>query len=218
MSAAESEAGNVAAAEPSSLRLVGTLGLAGLLSGLILVAVYELTLPIIDANDARALREAVFQVLPGTVEIQKLTVQGAALAQAAEDAEGPAIYRGLDDQGASVGYAIPAAGNGFQDTIRVIYGYDPVQRQVVGFQVLDSLETPGLGDKIAKDQDFLDNFKALAVDPQIVAVPEGAKRAANEVDSITGATISSKAVVKILNAGNAQWLPRLPEAGSEEGR
>ena len=222
MSAVQHDAGVAAAPEPSSLRLVGTLGLAGLLSGLILVAVYELTLPIIEANNARALREAVFQVLPGTVEIRKLSVQGAALAEADDDAEGPAIYGGLDDGGALVGYAIPAAGNGFQDVIRVIYGYDPVRRQVVGFQVLESRETPGLGDKIFKDQAFLDNFDALAVDPQISAVPKGAKQAANEVDCITGATISSKAVVRILNAGNAQWLPRLPEAaaqgGPEEGR
>jgi hypothetical protein len=35
------------------------------------------------------------------------------------------------------------------------------------------------------------------------------------VDGISGATISAKAVVKILNAGNKEWLPRIPAPGSE---
>ena len=51
-------------ADPSSARLVATLGFAGLLSGLIIVSVYEATLPRIEAYKAKVLREAVFEVLP----------------------------------------------------------------------------------------------------------------------------------------------------------
>jgi electron transport complex protein RnfG len=57
--------------EPSSLRLVATLGLAGLLSGLIIVSVYEATLPAIEAYKAKVLREAVFKVLPGVERMQR---------------------------------------------------------------------------------------------------------------------------------------------------
>ncbi len=49
---------DLAPEEPSSFRLVATLGLAGLLSGLIIVSVYEATLPAIEAYKARVLREA----------------------------------------------------------------------------------------------------------------------------------------------------------------
>ncbi len=49
--------------------------------------------------------------------------------------------------------------------------------------------------------------------PPIVTVKRGSKTAANEVDAITGATISSKAVVRIINEGNTRWLERLPGPG-----
>ncbi len=64
-------------------------------------------------------------------------------------------------------------------------------------EILDSRETPGLGDKIYKDAAFVANFASLSVDPEIVAVKKGNKSAPNQIDAITGATISSKAVVKI---------------------
>ncbi|MHC4142111.1 MAG: FMN-binding protein, partial [Planctomycetota bacterium] len=46
-------------------------------------------------------------------------------------------------------------------------------------------------------------------EPEIVVVKDG-RDADNEVDAITGATISSKAVVKIINEANTRWLDLLP--------
>jgi len=82
-------------------------------------------------------------------------------------------------------------------------------------EILDSRETPGLGDKIYKDADFVANFDDLAVDPVIKAVKKGLKLAPNEIDAITGATISSKAVVRIINEGRERWEKRLPFPGTE---
>ena len=53
------------------------------------------------------------------------------------------------------------------------------------------------------------SFDDLSIDPQVVAVKKGSKAAANEIDAITGATISSKAVVRIINQANARWHQRL---------
>jgi electron transport complex protein RnfG len=197
--------------EPGSARLVATLGFAGLLSGLIIVSVFEATLPTITAYRAKVLREAVREVLPGTVDMQRLVFRdGRLIVKEGEEKDEEALFRGYDTQGRLLGYAIPSAGPGFQDTIRLIYGYRPIERMVVGMQILQSRETPGLGDKIYKDAAFVANFRALAIDPEIRAVKKGTKSAANEVDAITGATISSKAVVRIINEGNARWLERLP--------
>ena len=85
-------------------------------------------------------------------------------------------------------------------------------------EVLESRETPGLGDKIVKDQNFLGNFKALEVVPEIIAVASGTKSKENEVDSISGATISSKAVVRIMNAGNEHWKKLIDEKTESEGQ
>lgn len=200
--------------EPTSARLILTLGFAGFFSGLAIVAIYEVTLPTITANKARELREAVFKVLPGVSQLKKLAFkENQMVADAKPGKDVPFVYGGYDGSGAFVGYAIPANGVGFQDTIGLLFGYKPANRLVVGMEILESRETPGLGDKIFKDAAFVANFKALAIDPTIALVKKGKKNAANEVDAITGATISSKAVVKIINVSLKTWLPRLPPTG-----
>ncbi|HLE85142.1 MAG TPA: hypothetical protein VJG13_12450, partial [Thermoanaerobaculia bacterium] len=57
---------------PETPRLVLTLTVAGLLSGLTIVSAYRLTLPRIQANQAEALRRAVFEVLPGAERMERL--------------------------------------------------------------------------------------------------------------------------------------------------
>ena len=201
---------------PSSLRLVLTLAIAGLVSGMAIIGIYEATLPTITENKARELREAVFKVLPGVSQMQALVYRdGELIVVEAPDKDEPVIYGGYDEQGDFVGYAMPAAGPGFQDTIGILYGYKPAEKIVVGMEVLESRETPGLGYKIYKDAVFVGGFSALSVEPEIVAVKKGTKSQPNEIDAITGATISSKAVVRIINETHAQWSAQLSAPGSE---
>ena len=204
---------------PSGPRIVVTLALAGLLSGMALAGVYHITKPVIEANEARALRGAVFKVVPGAFAVQRYVLRDNRLAPVAEDelTSEPAIYAAYDEEGRFLAYAIEGAGPGFQDTIRLLYGYDPSQKQIVGLHILESRETPGLGDRIYKDAAFGENFKALAVHPKIVLVKDD-RSSNNEVDAITGATISSRAVVNILNSSNGQWLGRLPPPGQAPPR
>ena len=201
---------------PSSLRLVLTLAIAGLISGIAIIGIYESTLPTITANKARELREAVFKVLPGVSQMQALVYRDGELVAVQEpDKDEPVVYGGYDERHEFVGYAMPAAGPGFQDTIAILYGYKPADALVVGMEVLESRETPGLGDKIYKDAEFVGGFSALSVEPEIVAVKKGTRSSANEIDAITGATISSKAVVRIINEAHDAWSGKLPPPGSE---
>jgi len=201
---------------PSSIRLVLTLALAGLVSGIAIIGIYESTLPTITANKARELREAVFKVLPGVSQMQQLVYRDGELVASEEvGKDEQAIYGGYDQKGDFVGYAIPGEGPGFQDTIGLLYGYTPDRNLVLGMEVLESRETPGLGDKIYKDVDFVGSFRALSVEPKIIAVKKGTRSEANEIDAITGATISSKAVVRIINETHAVWSARLSQQGTE---
>ena len=196
--------------EPSSVRLALSLAFAGFISGMAIISVYEATLPTITENKARELRIAVFKVLPGVQRMETLQfADGKLTVRTAEGADEDTVYAGYDTNDALVGYAVAGEGPGFQDTIKVLYGYMPEQRKVVGMEILDSRETPGLGDKIFKDLEFVANFDDLAVDPEIKAVKKGSKSAPNEVDAITGATISSKAVVRIINEARSRWDGRL---------
>lgn len=203
------------------IRLIATLGIAGFVSGLILVTAYLATQPIILRNQARALEAAIYRVVPGSTTRKAFLVQDGKLVpeegQAGASQPDNVVYGAYDSNGKLLGYAIPGEGAGFQDTISLIYGYDPHERKIIGLEILESRETPGLGDKIVKDQTFHANFQDLSVEPQVVAVKHGTKSADNEVDSISGATISSKAVVSIIQKENTRFLPVLNSArGSEE--
>lgn len=207
----------MSAQEAGPLRMMLTLGVAGLCSGLILVGVYIATAPRIERNRAEALEKAVFEVLPGSTSKRAFVRDGDAVVAFEEEGvpKGDAVFAGFDEGGNLIGFAIPAEGSGFQDVIGLIYGFDPNSRAVIGMRVLRSLETPGLGDKIIKDQDFVSNFDALAVDPQIEVTKKGRTKP-NEVDAISGATISSKAVVRIINESNGRWLEDLPKVEDKE--
>jgi electron transport complex protein RnfG len=77
-----------------------------------------------------------------------------------------------------------------------------------------------LGDRIEKDPAFLENFRALdvsltadgsALNHAVVTVKSGSKQNPWEVDGITGATISSRAIGTILDASTARWIPVLQQ-------
>lgn len=192
----------------SASRIILTLAIAGLISGLAIVGIYEATFETIAENRARELRNAVFTVLPGIDNMREMVYREGRLVAGEAAAEESSVYAGYDSNGEFKGYAIPARGPGFQDTIVLLYGYRVDTARVVGMQVLESRETPGLGDKIFKDPDFVAEFSSLSVQPGIVLV-KGGSSAENEVDAITGATISARAVVRIINQANEYWLDKL---------
>lgn len=201
-------------------RLIVTLAVAGFVSGLVLVTVYVRTAPLILENQKAALEAAIYKVVPGSISRKAFEVEDNKLVPYEGDGlpMENAVFAAYNDDGELLGYGIPSEGPGFQDTIKLIYGYNPETKKIIGMEVLESKETPGLGDKIIKDQDFVDNFKSLSIEPEVVAVKTGTRAAANEVDSISGATISSKAVVKIINAGNEKFLPLITSAQESEER
>jgi len=190
----------VAPEQASSLRMIASLGSAGAFAGLLIVVVYNLTLPAIEAHRALVLQRAVSEVLndPARYEVLYATAQKVFESPPAPEAEEGAekIFVGFDADGRATGVAIKAAAAGFQDVITLIYGFDPASGKLMGMKVLSSKETPGLGDKIEKDLRFVAQFKNAA--PPLAAVKR-ATGAAGEIDSITGATISSRAVVRIIN-------------------
>ncbi|MBT8399652.1 MAG: FMN-binding protein, partial [Rhodothermia bacterium] len=123
-----------------------------------------------------------------------------------------------DSAGTLAGIAVEARGQGYQDVIRILYGYETGCECIVGMKVLESKETPGLGDKIEKDARFLANFDSLDVridgpDGEllhpIVLVKSGAKTDAWEVEAITGATVSSQAIADIIGSSAAAIAPVL---------
>ena len=158
-------------------------------------------------------------MLPAAETLTPVTVGADGALKVTADGSDPLpVFLGLDAAGRLVGAAVTAAGMGYQDTIRVIYAYAFDRQAIVGIRVLESKETPGLGDKIETDPAFQRNFAnldvSLAEDGRgllhpIETVPAGEKIAAWQIDAITGATISSEAIGDMLNGSAQRWVPAL---------
>jgi electron transport complex protein RnfG len=186
--------------QTSALRMVLSLGGAGAIAGLLIVVVFDATFATIEAHKAEVVRRAVAEVLKGPARYETYYVGEQGVVR--ELPAGPPgqgaekIYVGFDVEGRAMGVAIEAAEAGFQDVIALLYGFDPRTGRLLGMKVLESKETPGLGDKIEKDHAFVAQFDGLQ--PPLAAVKR-ASGAPGEVDAISGATISSRAVVRIIN-------------------
>jgi Na+-translocating ferredoxin:NAD+ oxidoreductase subunit G len=186
----------------SSPRLVATLAVAGAVAGFFIVLVYQWSQPRIEAHQARVLAAAVEEVLDGPSSTRTFFMVDGRFtdspAAAVDTTAVDRIYVGYDEAGAPVGVALAGAKPGFQDVIRVLFGYDPAGGRVLGMKVLESKETPGLGDKIEKDEGFVGEFRGVTT--PLEGVKEARRTdAPNEIVMITGATISSQAIVDIIN-------------------
>ena len=202
-------------------RMIRTLVVVAMLSGFLIVSVVQATLPRITENKRRAVERAVFSVLPGATTSVAYSVESDGLVRLEnEDVPGQKAYAGFNEAGELVGVALEAAGQGYQDVIKILYGYSPEQNCITGMYVLESKETPGLGDKISKDEAFVANFDVLdvtlnadktALANPITYVKHGTKNEAWQIDGISGATISSKAIGEMLNESAQTMIPYLRE-------
>jgi electron transport complex protein RnfG len=168
-----------------ALYMVSVLGLVGLISGTSLVLVYRYARPLIEENREKELRTAIFNIVPGAARYEKASERG------------EEFFKVYDNGGRLLGYAFIAEGNGYQGKIRLIAGVRKDLATLYGIEVLESVETPGLGGEIVS-RAFKGQFASLEFMPEIECV-KGKKEKPNEIEAITGATISSMSVANILN-------------------
>lgn len=195
-------------------RLIATLGITGALAGLLIVLVHDWARPRIEAYQAQVLRLAVQEVLHQPARYDRLFVYAGAITSllpAGTDSTGvERVYLGYDANELPVGFAIVTSKAGFQDQIRVIFGFDPRSGRLLGMKVLESKETPGLGDKIEKDSGFVAAFRGVSA--PLLGVKSGSgKGDPHEVDMITGATISSRTIVDAINLALERLRPQLED-------
>lgn len=199
-----------------SRKMIIVLTLVAMMSGLLVVLVSQFTAPLIAENQRLAIEQAVKTVIPGVASHSEFFLEDGRLVDSKSQADSPGIYAGYDEQGRLLGIALRGAAQGYADMIHLLFGYDPKCECIRGIRVLKLAETPGLGDKIIHDKQFLKNFEALdarvsidnaALANAIVTVKAGTKQHAWEIDAISGATISSVAVGKAINDAAQQLLP-----------
>ena len=111
-----------------------------------------------------------------------------------------------------VGWVFKVVGSGFADKIELVAAVDGLFEKFAGFDVLASNETPGFGDQI-KEMFFREQFMGAPAD-RLSLVSTGSRQ---EIDStivaISGATVSSTAVVEAMNV----YVPQIKEQLQQKG-
>lgn len=189
------------------LKLGGILLLVTAIAGGALSMVNSITRPKIELQRRLALERALTKALP--------TANKNAIVPIKE--ENQTYYKGFatPDTTGLVGYAFVAKGKGYSSTIETMVGVDTLG-SITGLAILHQVETPGLGTKIeeikyGEDKPWFQvqfvgrKWKYLAVDKD-----------KGEITSITGATISSRAVANSIKEGLKSLENRL--GGFEEAR
>jgi len=170
-------------------RMVAALALVGMLSGLVLVFVYQYSMPKIKKNLTKATISSIKNIFPKMKDVKIIKKYK----DRSKD-----IIKVVDKDGKTLGYACAAKGNGYQGTIELVLGTNSDISNLEGFEVLESQETPGLGAEIT-GMAFRKQFIGLSITHLIEYVKNKKPDQPYEIEAITGATISSRAVVNILN-------------------
>ena len=115
------------------------------------------------------------------------------------------LYVGYAEDGRTiVGYAFPIGGSGFWGPIFGMVAVDPEAARVLGIAFYRHSETPGLGARITEDW-FTKQFQGLPLHPIegdkkiFYLKPAGTGKARDELDAVTGATGTSRAVEAFVN-------------------
>lgn len=138
------------------------------IAGLLLSVVYAITQPRIQQTKRGQEELAVKEVLPEAKQIDKI------------ENDNLIYYNALDDKGQLLGYIFISEAKGYSSILNAVVAVGP-DAKIIAVKILEQNETPGIGSKIT-GEGFLQKFKN--------------KTKNDSIDTITGATISSSALIK----------------------
>ena len=152
------------------IRYALTLGVICVVASASLAIVHSMAQPRIVASALAEEEASLKDVLPGADRFEPVKAKDDIL-----------YYKAFDLNGQEMGVAFKAQGKGYSSTIETMVGMS-VQGEILAIKVLSQKETPGLGANVA-EPDFAARFSQKSIQDL------------NKVQAITGATISSRAVI-----------------------
>ena len=173
-----------------------------LVAAVALALTNEVTKGPIEAQKLAAKMDALNTVLPGC-EYTQIEYEGLAEGSVLDE-----IFEGKDASGATVGYALTAAPQGYGGPIPITVGIS-TEGYITQTYVGALQETAGLGSRVGEDE-FKSQFIAIAADPDTLR---------DDVDTIGGATVSSGAFVNAVSeilTYSKKTLGIAPNAGDKD--
>lgn len=177
-------------------KMAFSLGITAAVAGLLLAFANQATISKIKSNQEKEIADSIYKLDPNVKKYRSEIVAG------------HRIYAVYDKNNRLSSYCILTSGNGYQGKIRILIGLALDFKTLNGIEILENIETPGLGGKISQSF-FKNQFKKLQFIPRITYVKGRKPLHKNEVQAITGATISSSSVVKIVNKTLSETVPEL---------
>ncbi len=209
----------------STVMLVVVLTLVCLISALALAFVNELTEDRIAAQKLAAKLRAVEEALPrDDLQYDNNPSQDVLSIPEWKEKDDTAkeIYLGKRG-GEIIGAAFTSVGEGYGGFITVMMGVDPAGK-LTGIEILEHLETPGLGANIDNPELFKNQFMGRSPEGspegKLVVAKSGQAKNGWEIEALTGATVSPRGVVQAINDGLAifsKYRDQIltPEGGAE---
>ena len=121
------------------------------------------------------------------------------------------VYRAVTQNGDHAGWVLLVTGQGFADKVELLLGLNAEASQITGVYILDQKETPGLGNKIVEDE-WRAQFAGKSTQQPLEIVKRKAEKD-NEIEAVTGATISSETVKDMVNRAAADFRRQLASGG-----
>lgn len=107
------------------------------------------------------------------------------------------------------GWVVKSKGQGYADKIELLVGLDADAQKITGLFILDQKETPGLGNKIIEGK-WRAQFLGKSTTTPLRVTKTGAK-SPEEIDSVSGATISSNSVCALVNTALGDLTDKLKQ-------
>jgi Na+-transporting NADH:ubiquinone oxidoreductase subunit C len=165
-----------------------------------LVAVNYVTTPVIERNEEIATKSSILRALNIRFDPENVEEVFAANVEVKQQ-NGTIYYLTKEDN-----IAFPYAGSGLWGPIEGIIAIQPDFQRLKGITIIRQEETPGLGSRIT-EADYLAQFEGKRFTDGLEMVQPGRSGADNEIDSITGATMTSDAFISIINENLEEVMP-----------
>lgn len=190
------------------LNMVWFILILGTLTSVVFVGMEVWTRPLIDANAANELKSIVLSAN----DISFTTGNISSVFDENIETEKVGEYTFyVEKNSGRVSYQF--SGGGVWGPIIGIITLENDRETIRQIRIMQQEETPGLGGVVA-DLKYLAKYVGIMIVPQIeVNIPDSAANKPNEVDSITGATRTSKAFEQILNDSYAERVSALAQLG-----
>ena len=182
------------------LKEAGILFAITLIAGILLGFVYELTKEPIRLQEEKAIQEAcaaVFETASNfeTIDYTLTEEQTANLAALSVDIG--TVYEAKGSDGSLLGYVLQATSHAGYGGDIVLYMGVTTDGMLNGISLLEISETAGLG--MEADKVLVPQFENVAVTS--FTYTKTGKTSESEIDAISGATITTEAVVNAVNGG-----------------